>query len=101
MFNILRTQFSILYYLAQDIFIPENSLADASILCTEQGGDNKKIFPSIVCVYAEFVIISPRNYSTDFAFHSPKRCKPVLRIRIKPVFLGHPDPDPLSTKRPL
>ena len=32
--------------------------------------------------------------------HGDEVYKPVLRIRLDPVFLGHPDPDPLSQKDP-
>ena len=46
--------------------IKEKLRADAPILCTALGGDHNKDCLGSVCT--EFVLVSPRSYSTDFLY---------------------------------
>ena len=52
----------------QEIYRQGTSLADALILCTALGGVNNKGPPCVVCYSIDFVIIPPKNTSTDFAY---------------------------------
>ena len=52
----------------QEKFGPGTSVTDAYILCTALGGDHE-IHPRYVgCVHTEFVIVPPRNCSTECAY---------------------------------